>query len=486
MRLLLEIIFKRKKAIFLIAAFSLVFAFLGNVFSTPMYKSEAKVHIGLGREITLPTKVLNQPLNVYFDRNEQVNTQIELLKSRHLTEKTLRELPGIEEEPTKGFLNSLRKGFSRFISISMGSIRSALVSLKIISPSTEEQREIIFYMSRINVERAKNTEILNITFSHHDPEFARIYLERYLENYFGMISVITGDRESMMVFSKQADEINNNLQVANEKLSQFRRQWNIYNLQAQKENLAHEITNTTAEQRRVKTEIQAAQAKIEEFERGLEVEAENAIPAELRTDYTIIELLKNLVSLKVQLNRMIQHHGALHPDVVGMNFRISNLRSRISDEVRGILQNQLLAWQRKKDSLEAQLTIQKNLAQLLDEKGLEMEAYEREVALLKHAVINYSERRETSRVNTVLDNERISSVSLVQPPLSPLKPSSPRYFLNLLLAAILGLLFGIVFAFSAEHLSGTVNTPDEMRRLLNVSTLVFVPDMKEINQVKEG
>jgi len=476
MRRLLEVLFKRRRSIVWVALLSVVLAFLTNLLSTPQYTSEARIHVGLGREMTVPTRLLNQPLNVYLDRNEQVNTQIELLVSRHLVEKTLRELVVPEEQKPEGILGRARRSVARGVVAVMGGVRSVLARIRVVAPTTQEQRTILDMMRRIQVNRARSTDILTVSFTHSDPVFARVFLEHYLQNYLGSLGNINGEQESMKVFSGQVAERDEALRKASQKLSEFRRRWNIYDLPAQKELLAHEIMATGTELRKVDLEIVAGERKVREFREGLQTSVENAIPEEMRTDYAITELLKNLVGLKVQLNRMLENHGPRHPDVEGMNARIEHLRARLADEVSGILKNQLSARQSRRIILQEQSDLQKKLAQELDEKGLEMEVYEREVTLLRQAARNYAEREETSRVNTVLDGARVGSVSLVQPPLAPLKPSSPRYFLNLLLAMLLGILLGVVQAFGAEHLSGTVNTPEEMRRLLGIGAVVFIPE----------
>ena len=102
MRNFLEVLFKNKHTMFLIFIISVLVALLGNIFATPVYESTAKVIVGMGREMALPTTVMNQPLNFYFNRDELVNTQMEILTSRQFIEQAL-ETYAFTNSPGKPF-----------------------------------------------------------------------------------------------------------------------------------------------------------------------------------------------------------------------------------------------------------------------------------------------------------------------------------------------------------------------------------------------
>src|SRR5690606_1595360 len=62
-------------------------------------------------------------------------------------------------------------------------------------------------------------------------------------------------------------------------------------------------------------------------------------------------------------------------------------------------------------------------------------------------------------------------VSLARPANVPLRPSSPRVLLNLVLGGVAGLAVGLVGAVLRHHLDTRVKTPDAIRSLIGVSPL---------------
>ena len=118
-------------------------------------------------------------------------------------------------------------------------------------------------------------------------------------------------------------------------------------------------------------------------------------------------------------------------------------------------------------------------AQNLDEKGIELNQYERRVDQLKKDYQIYAEKQEILRIDHVMDQKRLTSVSIVQPPLMPFKPVSPRRGLNLLLGLFVGATLGITYAFTSEHFAGTVNHPEDLASQLGTTLVVSVPDLSQ-------
>jgi uncharacterized protein involved in exopolysaccharide biosynthesis len=145
-----------------------------------------------------------------------------------------------------------------------------------------------------------------------------------------------------------------------------------------------------------------------------------------------------------------------------------------------MLESQMAALERRRENLLAQYDDLRERAQMLDEKGIEMTAYERQVELLNKAFLTYAEKKETSLVNVVMDQSQITSVSIVQPPLLPLKPVTPRKMLNLMVSLFMGLALGVFYAFVAEQLAGTINTPDDMKRSLGEATVIFLAEIRAL------
>ena len=69
----------------------------------------------------------------------------------------------------------------------------------------------------------------------------------------------------------------------------------------------------------------------------------------------------------------------------------------------------------------------------------------------------------------------ISTLSVAEEALPPSSPSSPRTILNVILAAVLGLLVAGLVVFLLEHLDDRIKSPDELKALTGIVALGSVP-----------
>lgn len=71
----------------------------------------------------------------------------------------------------------------------------------------------------------------------------------------------------------------------------------------------------------------------------------------------------------------------------------------------------------------------------------------------------------------------VNNISVVDPARVPLRPSSPRPLINMLIALALGLAVGCAVALVLEQLDDALSDPNEMAQKLNLSVLGVVPDV---------
>jgi tyrosine-protein kinase len=69
-------------------------------------------------------------------------------------------------------------------------------------------------------------------------------------------------------------------------------------------------------------------------------------------------------------------------------------------------------------------------------------------------------------------------LSVIEPALAPDAPVSPRPLLNILLAAIVGLLLGAAIVFLMEYMDDTIKNSDDVQELVGLATLGTVSGMK--------
>ena len=92
---------------------------------------------------------------------------------------------------------------------------------------------------------------------------------------------------------------------------------------------------------------------------------------------------------------------------------------------------------------------------------------------------------------TNLENVRLArlqntpDVVQIQPASVPTSPIRPRTLVNTALAGVVGLMLAVGFVFLKEYLDDTLKTPEDIERLLDLSTIGYIAQMKYADESKE-
>lgn len=118
--------------------------------------------------------------------------------------------------------------------------------------------------------------------------------------------------------------------------------------------------------------------------------------------------------------------------------------------------------------------IDKRIAQL-EEKRSQYNDLARQVSMDEENYKNYQSRSEEARVNTMLNERKVTRVSIVDEPIAPMRPSKPRKLLVLAITLLSSLVFGIGFAFMREVADMRFTTPEQISTLLGIPVMATIP-----------
>jgi capsular polysaccharide biosynthesis protein len=93
------------------------------------------------------------------------------------------------------------------------------------------------------------------------------------------------------------------------------------------------------------------------------------------------------------------------------------------------------------------------------------------------AARSYIEKREHSRIDAALADDRISNVNVAQAPTLVAKPIRPNKSATLLIGLALATCGAVVLALVAESCDQSLKSPSDVEHSLDVSVLVTIPRM---------
>ena len=82
-------------------------------------------------------------------------------------------------------------------------------------------------------------------------------------------------------------------------------------------------------------------------------------------------------------------------------------------------------------------------------------------------------------MNEVVDIMKMDNVQVIDEAQIPEKPVKPRRLLNMVVAAILGIMVGLGVAFLQEYLDNTIKTTEDVEKYLGVPVLGIIPSIDE-------
>ena len=136
----------------------------------------------------------------------------------------------------------------------------------------------------------------------------------------------------------------------------------------------------------------------------------------------------------------------------------------------------------KKLALAATLANVKNDLKSFNKKEGQISQLQREKEILDKSYREYAKKMEQARIDSALETEKISNISVAQAATYPLGRATPRTGLNLALAFLLGTFGSIGMAYWYERTDLSLNRAEEMEGRLEVPLLTTIPFMKDMAQ----
>ena len=133
----LHVIFKRKNQILLFFAVAVCTVVIGTFVMKPTYEAKAQILVKMGREnLYIPPNSTNSQI-INFNRDNQINSEIELLKSQSLAETVIKSL-GPET----------------------------------IYKDLGLEESVLKFQKSLSVEGIKQSDVIAVSFKHNDPKMA--------------------------------------------------------------------------------------------------------------------------------------------------------------------------------------------------------------------------------------------------------------------------------------------------------------------------
>jgi len=464
-------LFRQKRLIVMVFLSAIVVVAIITLLLPDWYESRMKVLVKNSRAnvIVSPEQTNNTMLNGEVSE-AQVNSEIELIRSRDLLEAVVKK-------------NGLARQYA--------------VNGREEAPAAIE-KAVRQLEKDLTVSPVKKANIIDISYSAKSADqaalvlrsLADLYLERHLQ-----VHHVPGTDE---FFKSQAVEYERRLKEAEWALVDFEMKNGIVSLPIQKEmglkrivdaetdlQAADTVGRETSQRiEKIKQQLQTLDARIQTQRRSVphqySIERMNTLLVELQQkriqlltrfqpeDRLIKEIDQQIADATAALDKVKREQS------VEQTSDVNPLRQTLELELARA-QAELTAKQSRQDSLAKQMQAHRSKLSSLESTTLKHEELERQVKELKENYQLFAKKRDEALITDALDKQKISNVSIAETPFSPSLPSSPNRKLNLLLGLFLAAFLGVGSGIGAEFLRDTVHTPHELEGISKYPVLATVP-----------
>lgn len=482
---LLDVIFKRKNQILLFFVITVCAVVTGTFVVKPTYEAKAQILVKIGRQnLYNPPNTTNSIL-LNYNRENQINSEIELLKNRSLAEQVVNLLGPMTIYKD---INDYKGVITRFFQRTMA--------------DTTLEKAILKFQKSLSIKGVKKSDVIEISFKHKDPKMAATIVNTLANAYLDKHLLVHKNSQSYRFFEDQSQTLKGNLKQTEEGLEAFKKKYNVTVLGEQQRLLLKQIADLRADLNRTLSNEVETGNRILQIRKQLN-ETPITIPQGEEVDHNSIlisNLESRLVELQVEEKELLRKYTPQNRLVQNVKEKIVIVQNKLSEQETKRYEKSRIGlnttYQRLKENLFQNRAEQKALAAKKEMQNSQLKEcqaklgrlneMEVKIGRLQQAVdINrenyrlYLAKFEESRISDAMDNKKINNVILMDRVLPPLKPVSPKILLNILLSVFIGGLGGLGLAFLGDYLDDSMEKPEDVEKTLHLPVLASISEVAE-------
>jgi len=465
---------------------------------TEKYVTSAAVIVKMGRENVDPPPTARNT-NVFSGglRHEEVMSEMEFMRSPDLIRAIVHDIGVDVFKPHQvipgDFLGKAKFYTKTGIRWAKEQYKEALITLNLEKRLTDEEKASLEVEKSLMVVYQKDSDVIDLTLRLADPALARDILSKLLDYYTRRrieVKRTTGTGEFLSTQSRRLLERLDSLEAVKHEWKQTR---NLSSAQDQRLLLLRQIRDVIAEHDGTLREASAVERQLEATRQLLAQTPEQLRSSHQETPDPSAEALKQrLTILESERAHLLTKYDASAAQVQVVEEEIGRVKNLVRmanatavasvtyqvnplyQELERKLQDNNIALQ----GLHSRANLQeKQLAGLqaeirdIDAADSRLQSMERESKIAEAEYMALVERKQQADIDTQLDRNRISNVSILTPPTSGFEPVYPRKLLLMGLAIAIGLVLGVGLSLLLNYMDEHIHDSESAEAILQTPCL---------------
>lgn len=454
-----RIIRKHKWMVIATLVFLVAIVTIGTLMSRPVYRAEAKIEIGKETERVLAGQRIMEVETANVFNPFYLQTQVDILRSRDIARRVIQRLDLKSHEEFKA---------KEFDSL----------------PENEKDVRIVnTFQGRYDVSVGRQSRVVSVSFDAYNPKLAAEVANSVAAEYitWSMESRLQGLGTTREFLTKRVGEAREELRKSEESYSRYLTDRRIISLD-ERGNIALARTEELNRQLvQLENERRSAEST---YLRSREVSADELTP--VIADPTVQGLTRELGRQKQELANLSAKYQPGYPAVRQVQDQVTQLEKQLTEARQRIVKNiesQYQVARKREDDLRAALNQSKGETIQQNRDSTELNLFKQKVETDRK---NYEDLLNRLRQAEVESDFRPANMRIVQSAEVPIAPVKPNKLLNIGLSILIGLSLGIGMAFFVEYLNNTINTAEDIERIVQLPALGAIPSLQSLSRKRLG
>jgi len=441
-----------------------------------LFEVSAKVLVKLGQEQAPPATVMGLPPQVIGYRNQDVNSEVDIIVSTELLAQVVDLLqldqPPPPVPPPDGLLPWIRHQGKNVVRVVRSWWNETLLSLGLRFRLTPREAAIAMLQQAVTVKAQRDSNVITIEMVVPARERSSLILNTLLDLYLKFRVKLYTDPGAVPFFETEFKAAAENLRAAEAELRRFEVQGEITELQKQKEVLLANIAASQVMLQSAKIAFQEAAAKVQRLDQEMRKNEPNfaglgAFPKDTFPQNVLLQL----ADLQKERERLRMTDLDRGP-------RIQNNRSQFGI-LMGLLRSNLLSVRAETETeyrtRTAEVTAMQARLRALHDKDMEWTALKRKIRVSEDSYVFYRKKLEESSATASFRDKNIGNVVIVERAMDPFQTVGVRKMTLLGLSGLIAFLAALAWVAVAEFFDDGVYTSYGLEKYIGAPVVAVIP-----------
>jgi succinoglycan biosynthesis transport protein ExoP len=418
---------------------------------------------------------------VLVNPKEEVNSEIEIIHSRPVLERVVKELkldsPRDISDP--GFWGAFRQ----LLRAGPRAAKGWLTQVGVFSQPTEQEAfeaAVEKLGKHLRIQPSIDSQIVWIGYRDPDPEMASRVVNAVTEEYRRQHLAINLNRDESSFYAEQATQVEGELKTLQDQLVAFKSKEGILSFTEQSTALLRKMQTLDVARTNAQTEIISKRTKVEKIRDLQRSRPDVLIPLpEIAQDVQIQDLENKLVNLQYQMKTLRLRYTEESRQNQVAHQQLNGITAQIRQQVNQYLEREdaeLRKLEAEEQALSQTIEGLEDELKTLPAKEVELDNLERQVKYKQETLEalrkKYQESLVTQATDSRLENAKVVSLASV-----PLQPATPNIPLNLGLGLIFALVVSFSTAFLIDYWDDSLQMPEDFEQHFGRPVFASVPEL---------